>query len=220
VKKRVRVGLRLGAKQLRQFSDIGGDPASFVFGHQVGAGAPPQLAFVVDARHRKAVRVFDNEARAVGFLERPGRREATVRLSGPIFFFESAGGWHLRGKWRLQRNTRRIDLFVFLSRLLHRLLFLFCLLPQSLCYLGHSMWSSTGRHGSVDLSASESSTPRPLGLYPTVRLDDDDDPCDSFAGVRGPHDQIRIGSAHRRAKSACVRHGCGSDRFSTKSQPP
>jgi hypothetical protein len=79
VKKRVRVGLRLGAKQLRQFSDIGGDPASFVFGHQVGAGAPPQLAFVVDARHRKAVRVFDNEARAVGFLERPGRREATVR---------------------------------------------------------------------------------------------------------------------------------------------
>jgi hypothetical protein len=79
VKKRVRVGLRLGAKQLRQFSDIGGDPASFVFGHQVGAGAPPQLAFVVDVRHRKAVRVFDNEARAVGFLELPGRREATVR---------------------------------------------------------------------------------------------------------------------------------------------
>ena len=69
----------------------------------------------------------------------------------------------LRGKRRLQWNTRRIDLFVFLPRLLYRLLFLFCLLPQSLCFLGHSMRSSTGRHGSVDLSACESSKPSAYG---------------------------------------------------------
>jgi hypothetical protein len=72
----------------------------------------------------------------------------------------------LRGKRRLQWNTRRIDLVVLLLRLLYRLLFLFGLLPQSLCYLGHSMWSSTGRHGSVDLSACESSKPSAYGAPP------------------------------------------------------
>jgi hypothetical protein len=46
--------------------------------------------------------------------------------------------WVLRGEGRLWWDTRRIDFFVFLLRLLYRLLFLFCLLPQSLCYLGHS----------------------------------------------------------------------------------
>ena len=79
MKKRVRVGLRLGAKQLRQFSDIGGDPASFVFGHQVGAGAPPQLAFVVDVRHRKAVRV--SSRRAGGIYVANGDFNGTLDVS-------------------------------------------------------------------------------------------------------------------------------------------
>ena len=58
-----------------------------------------RLAFVVDVRHRKAVRIFDDEARAVGFLERPGRgkRRSAIRPNllraaaqrvRPVFHFE------------------------------------------------------------------------------------------------------------------------------------
>ena len=78
MKKRVRVGLPLGAKQLRQLRDISCNAPRVVFRHQVGGCAPFWFAFVVDVTHRKAVRVFDDEASVVGFLERLWRRKAVL----------------------------------------------------------------------------------------------------------------------------------------------
>jgi hypothetical protein len=80
-----RIGIRtVSAQQLGQPGDIGRDTAGLVACKQIGRCMPARLLLLlkIDIRHRKAVRIFDDEA-VIGFLDRPRRGEAWSRTMTP-----------------------------------------------------------------------------------------------------------------------------------------
>jgi hypothetical protein len=71
-------------QQIRQLGNVDGDPPRFIAGHDIGRRPSARLFLIVDVSHRKAVCVFDDEARVVVFLEGSGRREAARALLGVL----------------------------------------------------------------------------------------------------------------------------------------
>ena len=69
----------LSAQQLGQPGNAGSDAPCLVLGHEIGCRSPPGLVLEIDVRHRKAIRVFDDEAGVVRFLDSPWWWKAAAR---------------------------------------------------------------------------------------------------------------------------------------------
>ena len=81
---------RRPAQQLRQLGDVHGDAPGLVAGEQLGRRSPPEFILAIDVGERLTISIADDEA-GVGFLGRPGRREAALGHSLRVAKFAKRG---------------------------------------------------------------------------------------------------------------------------------
>jgi hypothetical protein len=65
-------------QQIGQPDNAGSNVPRLVLGYEIGCSPPPCFLLKIDVRHRKAVRVLNDETGVVGFLDRSRRREAAA----------------------------------------------------------------------------------------------------------------------------------------------